>query len=122
MKNRTISPVHRDTSGGGPLIWSWLFLYNAKKRLFPSASLSGQIRLGKSRHLHNINPSQLLELVFWVGPEPAILLLRILARMQTLHVAFDDTDPRAGRFKTHLAFRVAEQLKKAGAKLVDYPL
>ncbi|MGI0048178.1 MAG: TiaS agmantine-binding domain-containing protein [Nitrososphaera sp.] len=42
--------------------------------------------------------------------------------MQTLHVAFDDTDSRAGRCTTHLAFRVAEQLKKAGAKLVDYPL
>ena len=42
--------------------------------------------------------------------------------MQTLHVAFDDTDSRAGRCTTHLAFRVTEQLKKAGAKLVDYPL
>jgi tRNA(Ile2)-agmatinylcytidine synthase len=42
--------------------------------------------------------------------------------MQTLHVAFDDTDSRAGRCTTHLAFKVAEQLKKAGAKLVDYPL
>lgn len=42
--------------------------------------------------------------------------------MQTLHIAFDDTDSRAGRCTTHLAFKVAEQLKKAGAKLVDYPL
>lgn len=42
--------------------------------------------------------------------------------MQTLHVAFDDTDSRAGRCTTHLAFRVVEQLKKAGAELVDYPL
>jgi len=42
--------------------------------------------------------------------------------VQTLHVAFDDTDSRAGRCTTHLAFKVAEELKKAGAKLVDYPL
>jgi tRNA(Ile2)-agmatinylcytidine synthase len=42
--------------------------------------------------------------------------------MQTLQVAFDDTDSRTGRCTTHLAFKVAEQLKKAGAKLVDYPL
>src|SRR2546425_377177 len=42
--------------------------------------------------------------------------------MQTLHVAFDDTDSRAGRCTTHLAFKVADQLKKAGEKLVDYPL
>jgi tRNA(Ile2)-agmatinylcytidine synthase len=42
--------------------------------------------------------------------------------MQTLHVAFDDTDSRAGRCTTHLAFKVAEHLKRAGAKLVDYPL
>jgi tRNA(Ile2)-agmatinylcytidine synthase len=42
--------------------------------------------------------------------------------VQTLHIAFDDTDSRAGRCTTHLAFRVAEQLKKVGAKLVDYPL
>lgn len=42
--------------------------------------------------------------------------------MQTLHVAFDDTDSRAGRCTTHLAFKVAEQLKKVGAKLIDYPL
>jgi tRNA(Ile2)-agmatinylcytidine synthase len=48
--------------------------------------------------------------------------MRILSHMQTLHVAFDDTDSRAGRCTTHLAFRLAEQLKKAGAKLVDYPL
>lgn len=39
-----------------------------------------------------------------------------------LHVAFDDTDSRAGRCTTHLAFRVAEGLKRMGAKLVDYPL
>lgn len=42
--------------------------------------------------------------------------------MQTLHVAVDDTDSRAGRCTTHLAFKVVEQLKKAGAELVDYPL
>jgi tRNA(Ile2)-agmatinylcytidine synthase len=42
--------------------------------------------------------------------------------MQTLHVAFDDTDSRAGRCTTHLAFKVAERLKREGAKLVDYPL
>lgn len=42
--------------------------------------------------------------------------------MQTLHVAFDDTDSRAGRCTTHLAFKVVEHLKRAGAKLVDYPL
>jgi len=42
--------------------------------------------------------------------------------MQTLHVAFDDTDSRAGKCTTHLAFEVADQLKKAGEKLVDYPL
>ena len=42
--------------------------------------------------------------------------------MQTLHVAFDDTDSRAGRCTTHLAFKVAEHLKREGAKLVDYPL
>jgi tRNA(Ile2)-agmatinylcytidine synthase len=41
--------------------------------------------------------------------------------MQTLHVAFDDTDSRTGRCTTHLAFKVAEHLKGAGAKLVDYP-
>lgn len=39
-----------------------------------------------------------------------------------LHVAFDDTDSRMGRCTTHLAFRVAKQLEKMGAKLVDYPL
>jgi tRNA(Ile2)-agmatinylcytidine synthase len=42
--------------------------------------------------------------------------------MQTLHVAFDDTDSRAGKCTTHLAFKVAEHLKKGGAKLLDYPL
>src|SRR6185295_4144709 len=42
--------------------------------------------------------------------------------MQTLHVAFDDTDSRAGRCTTHLAFKVTEHLKRAGEKLVDYPL
>ncbi len=42
--------------------------------------------------------------------------------MQTLHVAFDDTDSRAGRCTTHLAYKVAEHLKEEGAKLVDYPL
>ncbi len=39
-----------------------------------------------------------------------------------LHIAFDDTDSRAGRCTTHLAFRVAGGLKEMGAKLVDYPL
>jgi tRNA(Ile2)-agmatinylcytidine synthase len=42
--------------------------------------------------------------------------------MQTLHVAFDDTDSRAGKCTTHIAFKVVEHLKKAGTKLVDYPL
>jgi len=42
--------------------------------------------------------------------------------MQALHVSFDDTDSRAGRCTTHLAFKVAERLKKMGAELVDYPL
>jgi tRNA(Ile2)-agmatinylcytidine synthase len=42
--------------------------------------------------------------------------------MQMLHVAFDDTDSRVGRCTTHLAFKVADQLKRAGEKLVDYPL
>jgi tRNA(Ile2)-agmatinylcytidine synthase len=42
--------------------------------------------------------------------------------MQALHIAFDDTDSRAGRCTTHLAFKVAERLKKMGAELVDYPL
>lgn len=39
-----------------------------------------------------------------------------------LHIAFDDTDSRAGRCTTHLAFRVTKGLEKMGAKLVDYPL
>lgn len=39
-----------------------------------------------------------------------------------LHIAFDDTDSRQGRCTTHLAFRVAGELEKMGAKLVDYPL
>lgn len=43
--------------------------------------------------------------------------------MTLLHVAFDDTDSRAGRCTTHLAFRIAEEMKKAmGAELADYPL
>lgn len=43
--------------------------------------------------------------------------------MQTLHVAFDDTDSRVGRCTTHLAFKMVEHLqKREGAKLVDYPL
>ncbi|MEO9363177.1 MAG: tRNA(Ile)(2)-agmatinylcytidine synthase [Nitrososphaera sp.] len=43
--------------------------------------------------------------------------------MTLLHIAFDDTDSRAGRCTTHLAFRVAGELKKTmGAELVDYPL
>lgn len=42
--------------------------------------------------------------------------------MQTLHVAFDDTDSRAGKCTTHLAFKMVEHLKREGAKLVDYPL
>ncbi|AIC16321.1 tRNA(Ile)(2)-agmatinylcytidine synthase [Nitrososphaera viennensis] len=43
--------------------------------------------------------------------------------MTLLHMAFDDTDSRAGRCTTHLAFRVAGELKeRMGAELVDYPL
>jgi tRNA(Ile2)-agmatinylcytidine synthase len=42
--------------------------------------------------------------------------------MQALHIAFDDTDSRAGRCTTHLAFKVTERLKKMGAELADYPL
>ena len=43
--------------------------------------------------------------------------------MQTLHVAFDDTDSREGRCTTYLAFKIVEHLKKKhGAKLIDYPL
>ncbi|AIF82155.1 putative DNA-binding protein containing a Zn-ribbon domain [Candidatus Nitrososphaera evergladensis SR1] len=43
--------------------------------------------------------------------------------MTLLHIAFDDTDSRAGRCTTHLAFRVAGELQKTmGAELVDYPL
>ncbi len=43
--------------------------------------------------------------------------------MALLHIAFDDTDSRAGRCTTHLAFRVAGELKREmGAELVDYPL
>ncbi len=42
--------------------------------------------------------------------------------MQTLHIAFDDTDSRAGRCTTHLAYKVMERLKGMGAALVDYPL
>src|SRR5437867_2917108 len=42
--------------------------------------------------------------------------------MQTLHVAFDDTDSRAGRCTSHLAFKVTEHLKKEGAKPIDFPL
>jgi len=39
-----------------------------------------------------------------------------------LHIAFDDTDSRAGRCTTHLAFRVARHLKEMGTQLVDHPL
>lgn len=39
-----------------------------------------------------------------------------------LHIAFDDTDSRLGRCTTHLAFKVARQLKESGARLLDYPL
>lgn len=39
-----------------------------------------------------------------------------------LHIAFDDTDSRVGRCTTHLAFRIARQLKAMGAELLDYPL
>lgn len=40
-----------------------------------------------------------------------------------MHIAFDDTDSRAGRCTTHLAFRVARKLQQEmGAQLVDYPL
>lgn len=42
--------------------------------------------------------------------------------MQTLHVAFDDTDSPTGRCTTHLAHKLAEQLENTGAKLIDYPL
>ncbi len=42
--------------------------------------------------------------------------------MQTLHIAFDDTDSRAGRCTTHLAYKVTEHLKGMGAVLLDYPL
>ena len=42
--------------------------------------------------------------------------------MQTLHVAFDDTDSRAGKCTTHLAFKVLEHLTKIGVKLEEYPL
>jgi tRNA(Ile2)-agmatinylcytidine synthase len=42
--------------------------------------------------------------------------------MQTLHVAFDDTDSRAGLCTTYLAHKMVEQLEKEGAKLIDYPL
>src|SRR3954470_6819957 len=42
--------------------------------------------------------------------------------MQTLHIAFDDTDSRAGGCTTHLAFKVVGHLKNEGAELVDYPL
>ena len=42
--------------------------------------------------------------------------------VQTLHIAFDDTDSRTGMCTTHLAFKVAEQLKMMGAELIDYPL
>ncbi len=40
-----------------------------------------------------------------------------------LHIAFDDTDSRAGRCTTHLAFRMANKLQKEmGAQMLDYPL
>ena len=42
--------------------------------------------------------------------------------MQTLHIAFDDTDSRSGRCTTHLAFKIMVGLKRIGAELVDYPL
>ncbi|MER3408018.1 MAG: DNA-binding protein, partial [Nitrososphaera sp.] len=45
--------------------------------------------------------------------------------MQLLHIAFDDTDSRAGRCTTHLAFQVARKLLQqdmGGAQLIDYPL
>jgi len=42
--------------------------------------------------------------------------------MQTLHIAFDDTDSREGRCTTHLAFKLVEQVKRMDAELVDYPL
>jgi len=43
--------------------------------------------------------------------------------MTLLHIAFDDTDSRAGRCTTHLAFRVAAELEKTmGAEFVDFPL
>lgn len=46
--------------------------------------------------------------------------------MQTLHIAFDDTDSRVGSCTTHLAFKILEHLKKMGRgrqiELIDYPL
>ncbi len=42
--------------------------------------------------------------------------------MQILHIGFDDTDSRAGRCTTHLAFKVTEYLKRVKAELIDYPL
>src|SRR5919199_379228 len=43
--------------------------------------------------------------------------------MDTLHVAFDDTDSRNGLCTTHLAFKVIEHLKKKETiRLIDYPL
>ena len=41
---------------------------------------------------------------------------------QTLHLAFDDTDSREGRCTTHLAFKVALELARRGARFVDFPL
>lgn len=42
--------------------------------------------------------------------------------VQTLRIAFDDTDSRAGRCTTYLAFKVTERLKEMGAEFVDHPL
>lgn len=53
--------------------------------------------------------------------------------MQTLHIAFDDTDSRTGRCTTHLAFKIVEHLKKMEKRrrggvgvgqieFIDYPL
>lgn len=44
-------------------------------------------------------------------------------QLQTLHIAFDDTDSRIGRCTTHLAFKIVEDLKeKMGVELIDSPL
>ena len=51
-----------------------------------------------------------------------IYQIRPQSYVQTLHIAFDDTDSKAGGCTTHLAFKIAERLKMIGAKLIDHPL